>query len=314
MSNSMTYRIYTVMEVDNLRDEQMGSKPKFWFLDPESQNLWLFKYARQHTGEDWAEKIASELAALLGLPRARVELATCTQKRGTISLDFTDKKRKGYLSHGNELLFEIDDTYPQHQQYRVSQHTVANITQILSLDFVAPSVVEFFPNSACDAKGVFLGYLLLDALIGNTDRHHENWGLLVRSEGGKRIAELAPTFDHASSLGRELTDERISTYLSCSKDRNVPNVEKYADKGASAVYLRAGGKPLTPLEAFRAFSSHTGNAKAVWLDKLAQISDDIMQDVVERVPTSILGSDRRKFIGRFLRYNRRRLLDTGMYS
>lgn len=41
---------------------------------------WLFKYARlsngQVTGEHWAEKVASEVAGLLHIPHARVELAT----------------------------------------------------------------------------------------------------------------------------------------------------------------------------------------------------------------------------------------------
>jgi len=84
------YPIYDVPVLDKLQVEQMGSKPKFWYVDPTSQNLWLFKYARKNTGEDWAEKIASEIAALLCLPHARVELATCQQSRGIISLDFTD--------------------------------------------------------------------------------------------------------------------------------------------------------------------------------------------------------------------------------
>jgi hypothetical protein len=52
----------------------MGSKRKFWFRD-EHDRAWLFKYARSGSGEDWAEKIAAELAAALGLPCAYAELA-----------------------------------------------------------------------------------------------------------------------------------------------------------------------------------------------------------------------------------------------
>lgn len=312
--STTAYPIRPIEEANNLRDEQMGSKPKFWYLDPESQDLWLFKYGREGTGEDWAEKIASELAELLSLPHAEVELATCQQKRGIISLDFTDGKRKGDLTHGNELLFEIDNTYPQNERYRASQHTVSNIVRTLSQDFVKPSTIEFFPDKLCDAKGVFLGYLLLDALIGNTDRHHENWGLLVKSRSGTRVAELAPTFDHASSLGRELRDEKVNACLSYSKDKNALTVERYADKARSAIYLHGNAKPLTPLEAFDAFCSHAENARAMWLDKLAQTTDDSMQVAVERVPASLLGPDRKEFIGRLLRHNRRRLLDMGMSS
>lgn len=40
--------------------EQLGSKPKFWVLLGDER--WLFKEARPATGEDWAEKVAAEIA------------------------------------------------------------------------------------------------------------------------------------------------------------------------------------------------------------------------------------------------------------
>ena len=41
------------------------------------------------------------------------------------------------------------------------------------------------------ALDVFVGYLLLDAWIGNTDRHHENWGFVLVGEANER-GRLAP--------------------------------------------------------------------------------------------------------------------------
>ncbi len=42
--------------------EEMGSKPKFWLLDP-ARTKWLFKHRhRPNVGDDWAEKIAAEVA------------------------------------------------------------------------------------------------------------------------------------------------------------------------------------------------------------------------------------------------------------
>jgi serine/threonine protein kinase HipA of HipAB toxin-antitoxin module len=59
---------------------------------------------------------------------------------------------------------------------------------------VAPSDGSEYPS----AFAQFTGYLVLDALIGHTDRHEENWGVIEGITGAKR---LAPSFDHASSLG-----------------------------------------------------------------------------------------------------------------
>ena len=71
--------LYPITEVkrESVREsEDMGSKDKFWYLHPtEEEGYWLFKYPRCNTGEHWAEKIAAEVADLLGISHARVELA-----------------------------------------------------------------------------------------------------------------------------------------------------------------------------------------------------------------------------------------------
>jgi len=57
--------MYDVVEVpsdapDTL--EHVGSKRKFWYTRSlnDTDEEWLFKAARQNTGEDWAEKVAAE--------------------------------------------------------------------------------------------------------------------------------------------------------------------------------------------------------------------------------------------------------------
>ncbi|EGJ29874.1 MULTISPECIES: hypothetical protein [Moorena] len=48
------------------------------------------------------------------------------------------------------------------------------------------------PDGFTDARDLFVGYLLLDAWIGNGDRHHENWGF-VRPKTSQTGIYLAPT-------------------------------------------------------------------------------------------------------------------------
>lgn len=61
------------------RTEQLGTKEKVWLEDPDG-GAGLFEQVRADgggiRGEDWAEKLAAEAAMALGLPAARVELAT----------------------------------------------------------------------------------------------------------------------------------------------------------------------------------------------------------------------------------------------
>ena len=68
-------------------------------------------------------------------------------------------------------------------------------------------------NAKQKAKIQIAEYIVLDALIGNTDRHHENWALLRKKINNKWSGQTSPSFDHASSLGRELEDRKRAILL-----------------------------------------------------------------------------------------------------
>lgn len=59
------YPLIHVRAEASLRIEQLGTKRKFWFKDPDL-GLCLCKIAREGTGEHWSEKAASEIAAYRG--------------------------------------------------------------------------------------------------------------------------------------------------------------------------------------------------------------------------------------------------------
>ena len=83
---------YSIIEVKRewaTESEDMGSKDKFWYLHPEDENAWLFKYPRPDTGEHWAEKLAAEVSALLEIPHARVELGIFENAKGSVTKSFT---------------------------------------------------------------------------------------------------------------------------------------------------------------------------------------------------------------------------------
>jgi hypothetical protein len=51
------------------------------------------------------------------------------------------------------------------------------------------------PEGIQKAVDVFVGYLLLDAWIGNGDRHHENWGIvrMKTASNSEETEHKAPT-------------------------------------------------------------------------------------------------------------------------
>lgn len=246
--------MYPVIEVPPYAPdalESVGSKRKFWYTRSrnDADEDWLFKAARQNTGEDWAEKVAAELCDLIDLPHATYELATWTEEKngetkrwdGVVTRRMDGRNER--LMLGNKLLADHVNRYPKAEGSRF--YVNPKYTLDLTLDVLGDDELNVrldpdwpLPNAVSNVPEAFLGFLLIDAWIGNTDRHDNNWGVLERStpEGPDRF--LAPTFDHASSLGRELTDEVRHERLT-TNDKNR-TVEAYVERCRSAFVREEG--------------------------------------------------------------------------
>ena len=227
--------LYPIIEVERESggdsEEMMGSKDKFWYLHPtEEEEYWLFKYPRFNTGEHWAEKIAAEVADLLGISHARVELAIFEEDKGSVTKLFVQEGQE--LVHGNQMLKRAVHGYDPEKEFRQSSHTLANIWQVMDSIFGESEHAE-------KAKGRLAEYVVLDALIGNTDRHHENWGILRWERRGYHWVDLfvAPFVRrHASSLGRELQDTRRDVGGRILAIIREDRIGDYVEKGRGAIY------------------------------------------------------------------------------
>lgn len=265
--------------------EQMGSKPKFWFKY--YQTSWLFKEARENTGEDWAEKIASEIAALIGLPTHHTELAVWQGVRGCAVKSFLTPK-KDFLIHGNELLGGFLDDYDTEKVRGQSDHTFENIVGVIEKLFA-----EGKPRR--NAAILMVGYLVFDALVGNTDRHHQNWGVLLRPTSSKEHSEdflikMAPTFDHASSLGRELRDTARKRHL----EENT--IKRYIRKGKGGIFEHANAKHgLSPMELAGLLAARYPEFFRPWQKRVAEIEKNDLVNMFSRVPADRISPEAVRF-------------------
>jgi len=291
--------------------ETMGSKPKFWFRRADYRR-YLYKQTRPGTGEDWAENIAAELCGLLGLPHAEFELACWRHTRGVVTPSFVPQG--GCLVHGNEVLRRVLPNYPSRpassrQFCRVPQHTVDAVLEVVGI--LQPPRDWPLAKGIDSALGVFVGYLLLDAWIGNTDRHDENWALVARvpqDQEGELGLYLAPTYDHSSSLGRNETDERRMARLATS-DRGF-SVGAYVERTRSALYDKEDDrKPLTTIEAFVHAARRCRVAARTWLERLRDVSAEDTRSLLHRVPKDRISGPAIRFAQAILQENQRRLLD-----
>ena len=297
----VAYPIVRVAADASEQSETVGTKDKFWY---EGRGK-LFKLVHG-AGEDWAEKVCAEVARTLGLPHAEYDLAIwdAGDKLGVASSNFCIPN--GELILGNELLSEVYPDYetPGVSRFRQSAHTVGRVLDVLKKYEPATPLGWAAPAWAGDALGTFVGYLLLDALVGNTDRHHENWGF-VRTRDG--LLRLAPTFDHASSLGCHILDSERGARLK-SKDKNY-DVAAYAAKARSALYAdEHDGKPLKTLDAFVSVAQRAPVAGRGWIQRLEDVPFGDLAILIDNVPRERITEPSAEFAQQVMAANLQRII------
>ena len=275
-------------------EEVLGTKPKRWLIKPDTDERWLMKDATfnprkdgtaYRKGDDWAERVAYGVALVLGVPAARVELCVNRKGEGEVYGTICRSVLEGQseLVLGNALLagrgVHVTKRNP-------SSYTLEAIHLALEHYQSPPGTLGGLP-----AWTAFVGYLMLDALIGNTDRHEENWGVVV-SESGRY---LAPTFDHASSLGFLLSDRQRRRRMS-SKDSNY-TPEAFADRARSR--FAAEPHPIAAVREARGIEG--GDAVDLWLNQLERIDDLVAP--IRAIPEHRMSVPARKFAERVMLRN-----------
>lgn len=302
-----TYTIERVPSGAAESAEQLGTKFKFWYRD-EGKRLILFKEGRPGTGDNWAEKIASELAGLIEMPHVEYQLASYEDKSGVICNALMEPGE--VLVHGNELLTTYSTDYRESgaKTYQRREHTVSRVLGFFraSTELVgAPAKFEQNKKLA-SALDVFIGYLMFDAWIANQDRHDENWALVRAMDGN---SYLAPSYDHGSSMGRNETDANREIMLT-TRDAGR-HIAKYVTKARSAFFPHAATsscKALFTLDAFEQASRQNPVAAAEWQGRLRAVDMAQIEIIIDRVPGHLMTDVAKRFTKELLILNRERIL------
>lgn len=300
MTDDASDASFPVLDVSAWRVVQLepgGTDEKVWLEVLGAEATALFKPNRvrddPEQGEDWPEKLASELAATLGLPAARIDLAERNGRRGCLSYDVVPTHWE--LQPGAVLLNQLLDFQHDPRDKLARGHTLGNVHDVLRGYRPPP---DFSGPAEFDAFAVFAGYLLLDALIGNRDRHSENWAVLRGPSTDDRY--LAPSYDHASALGFNLLDERRARHF------QDPNMMAAFLRKATAYRFEACRAVTLTEHAHAALDSAGNHSRDHWLTRLNILDEGAFGSLVARVP--VMSDLARRFAVHVLTSNRRRLL------
>lgn len=294
--------IYSIPAHSRVSTEQLGAKPKFWFH--RDTELWMFKQENRNTGEDWAEVVVADICSLLDIPHANYELAIdkhnpAGETRGVVTRNLRGSGEE--LIHGNTLLGALYGTYPEEQTYRVPEYTLEAVYQVIDLLQPYNQGFSHQTNYPVTAHEAFAHYLMLDALTGNQDRHHQNWGA-IRNQ---YIDMLAPTYDHGAACARNLSDADREARMT-TKDAGF-SIQKFASRARSAFYSSSIDSRIGTHEAFSAYCERSRLDRGEIVDKLKHVTDEALLAILSEIPESRMTDICKQFTLQYLQANRKLL-------
>ncbi len=141
--------------------------------------------------------------------------------------------------------------------------------------------------------------MLFDAIIGNTDRHQDNWQIINYTSEGKRL--LSPAFDNGTSLGYKIRIEDLDSWL----DRLPKQI-----KGGyhHMKWLITDSKQANYFELLENLVAKHPEAKAVILSVLSNDITPIFEEISQLTKFEIaderykLSDKRANFIVKFLEF------------
>lgn len=284
--------MYKIKELVALEfSEPLGTKEKYWTKDKKL----LFKIGRENTLENCSEKIACEIAKLIGIPTAEYELAKYrngVEKLGVVSNNFL--KEGESLKLINEVLAIATKDYEKEKRYKQTEYTLNKSLEIVKGLQEATEAQDMLCN--------FVGYLIFDCLIGNQDRHHENWGFII----GNKSIQLAPSFDHASGVASKVSDKEAKERLN-TNDKNR-SVEAFC-KRAKTPFYNEQGEVLKTFEVVNELCKkpQTKQYGLQWIQKISQLTQADYQGILDKIPREFITQNQKDFIKVLLAMNTRLL-------
>ena len=284
----MNYPVYPIdpsMGIEGSIEQRArtGYLRKFWIEHPQLGRS-LIKL-EEDTAPAWSEKVSYEIATRIKLPAASYEIGRLVgwsdyadNTKVIISPDF--KRGDTRYIQGEELL--AFQTLPG------GSYTVARVLETLTQNEVQLPIDYQAPNGIEDGADLFVGYLLLDSLTANNDRHSGNWEIGLDNRG---IKTLAPIYDNGASFATTFGSIVYGNYT----------VEQYMNRDLSMF-----GE--FQIETFRQAAQIRPSAATVWLSQLALIQSQEFEGILADIPRDRIEPEAQGFARKLLDYNRGQLL------
>ncbi len=168
--------------------------PPFPFLIP--NHTYLFKQSNsRYCAQFWVEIIAYRLGCLMNVPVPPAFIGIDNQRQigGAIIewfYNYPGNPREEYIPGGDLFQKQV----PNYERKKGEKHNFSDLIEIIKQRNLAQNWQEEWAKIFC-----------FDALIGNTDRHQDNWGIMHYEDRDY----FSPAFDNGTAMGHEITEENL---------------------------------------------------------------------------------------------------------
>lgn len=259
-----------------------GARRKKLGLD-KNKKITMFKYEHENyeCSEACSEKMAYEIAKVLGYKCAKIELAKDTENNiGVLNYLFSDRE----TSPHTDIVTYLNKGSNERNEY----YTVSNIKK--TLDEIDKSLFQGF-----------IRIMVFDALIGEQDRHEENWG--ITEKNGK--CSISPLYDNGDSLLREFKNkDMLKKFQNGEKD-----FDAYINRSKTLIYKEDKKKRYKHFELIDFLNKNYHEIVKTEIDNLNKLADNDIDLIVNRIPSELLTNGQKEYIICYLRKRRDILLN-----
>lgn len=242
----------------------------------------VFKYEKEEycCSEACSEKLCYEIANVLGYPCAQIELARDEEGfLGILNYDFVVNSTVEHI--------DIVSFINSQNQGREEYYTISNIKEVLDKM----------------NEDLFLGFIrimIFDALVGETDRHEENWGLTHKQEQ----YFISPLYDNGCSLLNKFKNEEYAQRYYHSDEL----FENYIRKSKTYIYKENHVRKYRHFELIQYLKDLYPDFVKGELENLQKLSDEKIERIVLKIPDELLTDIHKKYIILYLKKRRNILL------
>lgn len=267
--------------ITNLQMNTKGSRYKRIALDKNTNKKIYFKYESYNCSEACSEKMSYEIASVLEYPCAHIELGMDEKGNiGVLNYLFVDNS----IEEHDDAVSYINKDSSQRKEF----YTINNIKKCLD-------------NINGTLFNDFLKIMVFDALIGETDRHEENWGITKSGNSYK----ISPLYDNGCNLLRNFKDENFAKkYYNKEKD-----FESYIKGGKSLIYKDDHITRYNLIELIEYLYKLYPFKIKEEINNLNKLSDDKIKEIVNKIPDNLINDKHKEYIINYLKKRKTMLMN-----